>query len=116
MWTYKVVPKRSTDEYVTRFYMNGVEHKPARYYATDRQDADDTGRIECARLNGIKDDERSSVAHHLRIAAERYDENIRTLVEHGPNANITQEAIERLCEQFQRQAKQARMIADRLEE
>lgn len=53
MWTYTVKFKPSTDEYVTRFYVDGVERKEARYYTTDRKDADDTGRVECSRLNEI---------------------------------------------------------------
>lgn len=51
MWTFKIKFKPSTEEYVVRFYFNGIEHKPARYYATDRQEANETGKVACHGMN-----------------------------------------------------------------
>lgn len=62
--------------------------------------------MEYAKLN-FTDDEWFTIQFNLGIAAERFDEHIQTM----RDANQP-----RLADQFERQAKQARELAQRIEE
>ena len=50
-WTFDIKFKRSTGEWVTRFFLNRCEYIPARNYTDSKSDAFSTGQTECLRLN-----------------------------------------------------------------
>ncbi len=65
----------------------------------------------------LSEDQRNTIAHGLRIAVERFEENARELRAGivralSPRLPSTREVEHRLAEQFDRQATEARAMAD----
>ncbi len=58
------------------------------------------------------EEEFRNMVHHLRIAAERYEDNAKAMVESG----MEKEGASRLADQFKRQADEARLFADMIEQ
>jgi hypothetical protein len=51
MTTAKLKFNREWNEWVVKFYINGIYQKKADYHTSDKQDAYDTARVECDRQN-----------------------------------------------------------------
>ena len=59
-------------------------------------------------------EELNSIAGHLRIVANHYDENAATL-RRIAGAEVASDTAESMAQQFERQAKEARAFADRID-
>ena len=63
----------------------------------------------------LTDDDLSKLAHHCRIAAERYDVDAKLLLEPNADGSPLAPGFQRLADQFTRQAAEARALAEKLE-
>jgi type II secretory pathway component PulF len=70
----------------------------------------DTSKME---LTGTQ---RSTISNSLRVAADRFDEHVKTLIDMYEDNQRLEPGYKRLAEQFQQQARDSRQLASLFDE